>query len=162
MHETNERQSSQSIPAKIGLAFAGLGILMLVIGFFLYRHTSDWLDRSETCEGTVIELKAESSQAGGSSATLYRPIFEFQTADGKNIRLESSVKSSSPGVEVGETVAICYDPLRPERGCRDSFVSIWLGVVIMVCIGVVFLVLGSAVALAFHVSHFNNARSKLS
>lgn len=70
------------------------------------------------------------------------PTVSFTTLDGTLGEHYSSTCSTPPSFDIGERVAVYYDPQNPERAHIDSFGQNWLGSLIVGGIGSVFLALG--------------------
>lgn len=82
----------------------------------LYRH-------GESVEATVIALE-ESRSTEGSGVT-YAPVVKYDVG-GQTYTFTSSNSSSPPSYEVGERVALRYDPADPAWAQIDSWTELWL------------------------------------
>ncbi|MBX3271383.1 MAG: DUF3592 domain-containing protein [Sandaracinaceae bacterium] len=69
-------------------------------------------------EGRIVEIEALQATVNPRATTLV-PVAELVTADGETRRLRLSGSSNSPFCcEVGEAVALLYDPASPEDSVR--------------------------------------------
>jgi hypothetical protein len=126
----------KNAPVVIGLIFAGLGLLAVVIA--LVAGANSWLlvmDAKET-EGTVIRLVPTGERRGGLA-----PLFRYQ-AEGQVFEVQSSVSSSPPAYAVGEKVKILYYPDRPADGRPHEFMELWFFPILVGGFGSVFLLVG--------------------
>lgn len=76
---------------------------------------------------TVRELKESQSD----ETTVFAPVFEFSTADGKVHRIESDTAVSPPAHAVGDEVTVVYHPADPAGARIEYFTGMWLGAVLM-------------------------------
>lgn len=128
----------------ISAVFSTAGIGMLVVSFFIFSNTSRFIANATEAEGKVIafERSRSSSSSGASSSTTYRPVVEFTTATGKKIEFTSSVGSSPPSHQVGESVTVLYNPADPYSARIKSFFQLWFGFLIVFFLGLVFAAIG--------------------
>ena len=70
------------------------------------------------------------------------------TRSGNPVEFTGSVGSSPPAFDVGEPVAVLYDPAEPEEARIDSFFQLWFAALILGGIGLVFASIGGSGALA--------------
>ena len=110
----------------LGLLFAVLAGLLLVVGAGFAVWTLVFLNRSEVAAGTVIRLDDEGLADRRSGARMTRPIIRFATASGARIEFAHRFASTPPAFDVGERVQVRYDPAAPASARIDSPVSLWL------------------------------------
>ncbi|WP_100638443.1 DUF3592 domain-containing protein [Marinobacter salexigens] len=120
----------------IKYVFAFIGACMLAGAFASYSSTASFLERSETAQGTVVELIRSRS----SDSNSYYPVVQFTARNGREIEFQSSTGSYPAPYDRGEQVTVLYESTNPEDAVIDSFFSLW-GVVLIVGI------LGSAFGL---------------
>jgi Protein of unknown function (DUF3592) len=125
------------------LALWGLMCLAVSGGFLLaalrvYLSRKRFLAISRSAAGTVIEVHV---RGVGRNAMSF-PVFEFRTADGMVQRAESLMGTGLQRFEVGQAVAVRYDPRDPGRAEIDSFAMLW-GTALLWCgFALLFLIMG--------------------
>jgi hypothetical protein len=134
------------------LAFVGAGVVCGVVCVVAWVRMRAFLSRAQRVPGVVTELirsysSSSGSGSGGSSGGYtYRPVFQFRTYDGRDVRVESSVGSNPPSARPGQQVNVLYDPMRPEHARLDTFTQRGgLVVLIMLVFTVVFTAVGVGV-----------------
>jgi hypothetical protein len=124
------------------VVFIAIGAAFVAFGLFSLIRTRQFLQRAVTVEGTVVDLGAHS----GSKGVVYSPTVEYRTPDGGVHRIEDEGSSSHPGVELGDTVPVRYDPGRPEKGRMGTPLRLWGLGGFFVLLGLIFLVVGLVAA----------------
>lgn len=77
--------------------------------------------------GRVVRLEASFSRSsGGGGTTLYCPIIAFTAPDGRQIELPPGFCSSPAAYDVGEAVAVRFDPARPEDAVFGGILARYL------------------------------------
>lgn len=111
--------------------FPGIGALMLAlaIGLLLLRLEAQTV--MVAGQGTVVDV------SGGC------PTVEFSTERGEAVQFRAGVCSNPPSFDVGESVAVLYEPLKPDQAHLDTFMENWFASLVVGGIGSVFLLLGS-------------------
>jgi len=89
----------------IRVACCGIGLIFLIGGLYFLSDTLEDLNHSATTTGTVVEVYPANSE---DKETIYHPIVEFQTTDGRNARA-NAFYSTSPPHHVGDRVTVIYD-----------------------------------------------------
>ena len=102
-------QKISQISARQGILFIGAGIVILIVSFFVYRHTVSWLERSKQIEATVVDIKEERSRKKGKSKRMYRSVYRFTLPEGEEITVNSKSSSSSSSDLIGDRVMLRYD-----------------------------------------------------
>lgn len=97
----------------------GLGFLASAVRIYLARRR--FLAGAEAASGSVVEVRVRGIGRNAVSV----PVLEFRTAEGEVRRAESLMGSGFQSFEVGEGVAIRYDPGNPDRAEVDSFAVLW-------------------------------------
>lgn len=120
------------------LIFLVIGILILILGIYLYGKQNEFINTAEKAEGTVVGNYRRSS--GRNVA----PIVEFVSKDNKIICFKSTLFSDPPAYDVCEKVKVYYDPMLPENAKIDSFFELWGVIAIVSSIAVVFILVGSS------------------
>jgi hypothetical protein len=125
--------------------FLLVGLGLLGGAAFLVIDTRSDIARADTADGTVIDLIGERDSDGD---TIYYPRVRYVTRSGNPVEFTGSVGSSPPAFDVGEPVAVLYDPAEPEEARIDSFFQLWFAALILGGIGLVFASIGGGGALA--------------
>jgi Protein of unknown function (DUF3592) len=115
----------------------GCGFLASALQIYLRRKR--FLAGAEAAEGSVVEVRVQG--IGRNAVSL--PVFDFRTAAGEVQRAESLMGSGFQGFEVGETIAVKYDPSNPSRAEVDSFAVLWGLALLRAGFALLFLLMGS-------------------
>ena len=130
----------------IKLAFLGFGVLWIAVGAFFSVETKHFVSKSRKATGTVVGLKKIWTSSTSKSTTgrrpVYRPVIEFQTAEGRRIQFTSSHGSNPPTYRKGDRVEVLYDPKNPQESRLLSFGSLWLFPVMSIGIGSLLVLIG--------------------
>ena len=110
--------------------FPGIGALLLVIAIGIQIARISAEKQMTLTEGSIVDLEDGC------------PTVSFMTLDGTLGEYHSSTCSTPPSFDIGERVALYYDPQSPERAHIDNFGQNWLGSLIVGGIGSVFLAIG--------------------
>jgi hypothetical protein len=116
------------------LAVSG-GFLLSALQIYLRRKR--FLADSQPAAGTVIEVRV---RGAGRNAMSF-PVFEFRTAEGAVQRAES-LGTGLQRFEVGQAVAVRYDPRDPGRAEVDSFAVLWGLALLRAGFALLFLIMG--------------------
>ncbi len=119
---------------------AGLG--MLWGAWALSQSTLKFKAGGIATEGTVVDFETERSTSDGKVSTMYKPVVQYTTTDGKTLTFITSSSSSSPAYDRGEKVKVLYSKVTPERARLDSFMENWFGALIVGFFGVIIALLG--------------------
>lgn len=92
---------------KIYTGFFLLAIVLLYFAYRQYQNTTDLLLMGKKAKATVINLIKSRSDDG----YVYKPVFEYKTANGERKTYTSSIGSSPPAYRVGEQVQVVYDKM---------------------------------------------------
>ena len=124
----------------IGSVFAFIGLVFILVSFWNYRNTRQFLAQSATAPGEVVDLVLRSSQTGDSrtSSGVYYPVVRFATPEGQYIEFQSGVGSQPPAYRIGDPVTVRYRPDDPYRARIDSFFQLWFLSVLFGGLGFVF------------------------
>lgn len=117
------------------LAVSG-GFLLAALRIYL-RHKR-FLASSRSVAGTVVEVH---TRGIGRNERIV-PVFEFRTDEGTVRRAQSWMGTGFQRFEVGQAVAVRYDPRDPGRAEIDSFAMLW-GTALLWCgFALLFLIMG--------------------
>lgn len=135
-------------PSMIGIVFAVVGVVLLAIGVKIYLSTKKFLATAVGAQGTVIEMVERTRRdREGDVSTMWAPKVRFEVA-GKPIEFESSIGASPPRYKEGQTIDVKYDPQDPNNAKVASGSSYWTGPIILGGLGVIFTIVGLAMAIA--------------
>jgi hypothetical protein len=115
-----------------------VGCGFLVSALRIYARRRKFLAVAEAAAGTVIEVRV---RGVGRNAVSF-PVFEFRTSKGEAQRAESLMGSGFRGFEVGEAVAVRYDPGDPSKAEVDTFAVLWGLALLRAGFALVFLAMG--------------------
>ncbi len=113
-----------------------IGTGPLVFGFYDYTSTSNFVEKSKSTTGTVLNLLQERDSEG---SILYKPFVSFQTENGELIEFASKTSSYPASYSIGENVSVLYDPSDPYNAQLNSFSSLWFGILIFFVVGISFM-----------------------
>lgn len=126
------------------------GILCILVGcgflanaLLIYLRRKKFLATALPAAGAVVEVRVRGIGRNAESV----PTFDFQTAEGRAQRSESLMGSGFQSFEVGQAVAVRYDPENPSRAEVDSFAVLWGLTLLRAGFGLVFVIMGSVAIL---------------
>ncbi len=98
-----------------------MGFVLLAFGLVLWAVAALALADSERLakDGAVaqgIVIAADDNQ---------KPVVEFRTGDGRQVRIVGNISASPSPYRVGERIGIFYDPANPTDALIDSFIERW-------------------------------------
>ena len=122
----------KSMALMIGLTFAVIGLVALVIGILWIRSTKERLKTMINHTGTVVEkVRVERP---GETANFY-PVVEFKTQTGEVFRFEGKTSGTEYEYKIGEQIEILYDPQDPKGAMINSWKELWLPPIALMLIG---------------------------
>jgi hypothetical protein len=130
---------ARNAPAFLFGIFLLIGLGLLGGAAFLVVDTRSDIARADKADGSVIALIGERDSDGD---TMYYPRVRYVTRSGNPVEFTGSVGSSPAAFDVGEPVAVLYDPAEPEGARIDSFFQLWFAALILGGIGLVFAAIG--------------------
>ena len=122
--------------------FTIIGLGMLVGTFFIYKSTSNFLEKAITAKGTVVDLRESRSSSSSSNSITYAPVVKFTDNQGKETEFTNSSSSNPPSYDVGEIVEVLYEQEKPQSAKINGFFSLWLGTLILGGLGSIFASIG--------------------
>lgn len=136
----------------IGIIFSFVAVVLLYFAFAQMTSTRNFLKTATETGGRVASLNIGTSRSTGSggvsrTTTIYYPVVEFNMVDGQDITFVSSVGSNPSSYEVGDSVAVLYNPQNPHNAKIKSFMDLWFGVLVPGGLGAVFLLIGLVLSL---------------
>lgn len=121
----------------VGLLF--LGIILLVIGVYLFKDKVEFLNSSIQVEGTIVDV--ESSRSKGT--TYYYPVISFQAVDSNTYTFSSETGSSAAfDFSKGDKLSVRYKAESPQLAKVDSFIELWGLSIALLIAGIVILLVG--------------------
>jgi len=140
-HEEMKR-SGAHVGRLVGLIFMSIGMVMLVVVFYLLYTHQQFEKNALTVKGTVVEFQSyESRNKNSSSTTMYTPVFEYEFK-GKKYTYVSTSSSNIKEYEVGERLDILVDPENPSEVLVNSFMEKWFLPILLGFMGALFTGLG--------------------
>ena len=123
----------------IGAIFALAGAAALTGGFWL-AHDQWRFSRSaiETWGTVVGQVELESDD----DEPVFAPLVEWRDEAGTQRRFRGRLGQNDPAYELGETVAMAYDPRDPNDARLTAFWPAWMRAIIATVLGVAFLAVG--------------------
>ena len=134
--------------------FVTVGIILLTLSVFIYFRTNNFINKSVSTEGVIIELRKEKSKSTSSSSrrsrryekadtsTFYRSIIQFEDLKKNKIVFSSSVASNPPDYQLNDKVSVLYLPESPQEAEINTFLRLWVGAIVTGAMGVIFFVVG--------------------
>ena len=124
----------------VGVLFALIGIAVLISGAVAAVKQVRKSGRGVKANGTVVELVKRVFNPG--SAGVYCPVVDFSTATGQLVRFESDFGTMPASHQVGQPVAVRYDPTDPQKAEVDSATANWFVPGCTIAMGLMFLLMG--------------------
>lgn len=121
------------------LLFA-LGSLLAYYAWKQFQKSRDLLNKGVQTTAKVVAYKT----SRGKNGTLYAPIFEFKDRSQELVTFTSSINSSPPAYEIGETVKIVYNNRNTKNVKVVSFWGLYRISVILLMIASPLLVIGGS------------------
>jgi hypothetical protein len=137
----------------ISLLILFSGVLLLGLALLLYLRRRAFLSRSVLTQGEVTEvLRQRASGKYIRTKTeegyqllpkyLYRPVVRFTTRAGETVEFLANVATRPSDFQVGQQVALRYDPANPQQAVINRFIYVWFGVLMCAGFGVFFVAMG--------------------
>ncbi len=125
------------------LIFLGVGILLTVGGSIWAWNSFSFTQRAKATKGTIVAIDEQVSERKHNGEVTrrtftYAPVFVFRDTQGREYTVTASVRSAKRDYELGQEVAVLYDPADPQKASVDSFVALWLGPLALGFLGIVF------------------------
>lgn len=118
----------------IGIVFPLVGLLLVVIGVFIFVRTRSFISSSQEVKGTVVRNAYHSGSEGGG----YAPVFGFTTIAGQRVEVEDNMQSNPPQFREGEVVDILYDPQNPSRARINKGMNLYFAPILLSIMGMIF------------------------
>ena len=124
----------------VGVLFVLIGLGVLIGGASTAIRQSRQSAGRIAATGRVVDLVKRVFNPG--SAGVYCPVVEFTTASGEVVRFASAFGTMPASHGVGQSIAVRYDPVDPQKAEVDSATSRWLVPGCMILMGLGFLGMG--------------------
>ena len=109
--------------------FSAIGIALALGGLFMLRRARRFAADAQTAIGRVIRLHEEQTRKG---TIVYCPVVKFRTAAGADVEFTSSFGSRPARHQVGQSVAVLYDPADPAEARLGGGTLYFSGAVVLV------------------------------
>jgi hypothetical protein len=106
----------------------GIGALGLA-GFLAYLNLP-YLTDGVHAEGVVVDVVERPARRGKT----YHPVVRFHDGD-ETLTFKSNVGTGTNSYQIGETVPVLYLPDEPDKATIDKFSHLWLGPILLGCVG---------------------------
>ena len=123
----------------IGAIFALAGAAALTGGLWLAHDQWRFSGSAIETRGTVVrqvELESEDGEP------VFAPLVEWRDDAGIERRFRGQLGQANPAYELGETVAMAYDPHNPDDARLTAFWPAWMRAIVATVLGVAFLAAG--------------------
>ncbi len=127
----------------MGLAFAIVGIILLLISGSTYRNTNRFIRDSRHATGRVIRFERKMSNSNNRGKYLFAPVIEFEIESGEKVQFVSSSASTDPGDKIGDKVDVLYNPRAPQSVTINTFWSLWFLPLFLGVLGTLFTIIGA-------------------
>ena len=124
----------------LGVLFVLIALGVLASAAVMALKQARRFEHCVAATGTVVDLVKRFFTPG--SGGVYCPVVEFTTAEGQAVRFESANGTMPASHQLGQPIAVRYDPADPQRAEVDSTSARWLVPGIIIGIGAVFLLMG--------------------
>jgi Protein of unknown function (DUF3592) len=124
--------------------FVPLGLCFLAFGVWSGFQTQEFLRRSLSATGKVVELTKVHNRDSEGVQESYAPIFQFSDSTGVMYTVTSNTSSNPPAFRMGEIVPVRYDSKNPTEAKIDSPVQLWLFASVFSFVGFSFGLIGVA------------------
>lgn len=128
-----------------------LGLLMVAGSVLTVRRNKRLSQEGLTADGTIVDVKVVTSTDQNDNDTVsYYPVFQFSTADGRVVRVESKVSGGQSTYQVGQTVPVVYREAEPQKAKINRKGELYTGPIFLGCCGGVAMIAGIVMAVVRH------------
>jgi hypothetical protein len=125
----------------IGPIFLIVGVGLLLGFFFVFSRTRRFLASAQEARAEVVGMQ---DRIGTDHRTrVYYPVLRYRTQQGATKEVVSSVGSTPPRYKEGDSVAVLYDPAKPEDVRIHSFLNVWVAPLVLGALGVILTLVGA-------------------
>jgi hypothetical protein len=123
----NEATSKPAdIPPMIKVIIVAFGVLAIASFAASCWHGVNLLGLFRTTHSTVGHVIARETKARRGRGSSYTPVVLYRTDDGIEFKVTGKVYSSYVSANVGDVVAVRYDPANPATAVIATFSELWL------------------------------------
>lgn len=132
-----------SVGRIVGGVFLGVGLILLIVCYFLWNNQATFSETAISVNGVVIQLEERSSRNSdtGSWSYTYAPVVRYDV-NGKEYVYHSTSSSNPPSYAVDEEVTLLVDPKNPNDVVIDDFMDRWFAPVLLGAMGAIFSTVG--------------------
>lgn len=104
-----------------------VGIGTLLLSIYLFLQTTAFISQATKTEGEIVAMRREVSvQSDHRQQIAYYPTFQFTTANGELVQVESHGGSDpSSSFQVGQKIEVLYDPQDPHHAKINDVMQLW-------------------------------------
>jgi hypothetical protein len=100
--------------------------VLATFAWYWYRNTTTFLAGAQQAPGTVIEIvERHTTDDEGRTRMSRHPVVRFEVED-RAVEFESTVGGGRSAYDVGESVAVAYEPADPRHARIVSFRELYL------------------------------------
>lgn len=121
MPERDGLTMDQSVGRGVGMLFFLLGLFILAAGGYYAFESLMLVQNGRESSGVVVGFHEQVSE---DQQVRYAPIIEYQVGS-QTYRFASASYANSPAYAIGESLALRYDPERPDQARLDRFGTLW-------------------------------------
>ncbi len=136
-----------------GIIAVMVGGLLALIALFLYMRTRSFIGRAREAKGRVIEMVYSRNSSEGTSGG-YSAVYQFKTLDGQSVVKQDGLSTNPPRFTVGQELSVLYEPGDPNKAQINTWMSLYFVPVLLGGIGLIFAVVGIALAVPGVLSAF--------
>lgn len=118
----------------IGIVFPLVGLLLVMIGLFIFVRTRMFIGKSQEVKGTVVRMVYSSSSDGGG----YAPVYRFKTIEGTSVEASDNLHSNPPQFKEGQVVDVLYDPQNPQNARIKKWTNLYFAPLLLGGMGLIF------------------------
>jgi hypothetical protein len=142
-------RSSNPVFFIVGGIFLLVGIPFLIVAFFTYQSTTNFMRGALTTTGTITHCnwvtsttttRDSNGNTHTTTSTLCQPTVRFRTQEERPIEFVSNVSNSS--MHEGQQVQVSYHADQPENARLSSFGNLWVLPLVFGGLGSVFTLVG--------------------
>ena len=124
-----------SLARMFGCSSLVIGSVIAIAGLVWVVKTASFVMRAAEAPGKIVKIDRNTDWNG---SAIYQPVFKFIDASGLVHTRRTSFGSSICTFELGEKIAVLYDPSKPTNCNIDSFQSVWLEPLLLSGFGLLF------------------------
>lgn len=119
----------------IRIFFLCVGFAVMYLSYLGYEKKSDFSKNALHANGYLIRYDV--IEDVNDDSVTYLPIIGFIAHNGETIRFKGSTSASYKRYGFGENIAVLYENNNPHHASIDSFIDLYLFVIVMMIFGIV-------------------------